>query len=159
VKFCIHKNFILPSRRPFVLLRLSPLLLLLCHPDFYFFVISTFFRCHLDLFPLSSRPQGEISCSNLPRKETTPASATRDFSLRFEMTAGVRPPSHARFARNDRMEAHLRTLVVLFSAIPALFSCAASSPFMFLRLIILTCKWNYRSKLYFIFCMWNVVSS
>ena len=48
-------------------------------------VASTYPRCHLDLPPLSSRPQGEIL--NLPRN--IPRREQQDFSLRFEMTAGV----------------------------------------------------------------------
>ena len=55
-------------------------------------VISTYPRCHLDLPPLSSRPAPAVistagrdlkPASNIPRREQ------QDFSLRFEMTAGV----------------------------------------------------------------------
>ena len=53
-----------------------------------FTVIATYPRCHLDLPPPSSRPQGRdlMQPSSAPRKAS---SASRDFSLRFEMTAGV----------------------------------------------------------------------
>ena len=51
-------------------------------------VISTCPRCHLDLPPLSSRLKGEIS--NRARN-TLQQRKHRDFSLRFEMTAGVGP--------------------------------------------------------------------
>ena len=62
-------------------------------------VISTFPLCHRDLPPLSSRPAPTVTATyprcHLDRRErsqqgleSAPAKQKRDFSLRFEMTAG-----------------------------------------------------------------------